>query len=351
MFDIITDSACDWTTEKAKQYNVEVVPFYVSLDGEHYRKEGKEIAVRDFYQFMVDNPSAYPKTSLPSLEDFEQIFRRQAEAGRPTLCLCFTSKMSGCVGSARNARELVLEDYPDAKIEVMDSTAATVTESEMVENAVAMRDAGCTLEEAVVWLSAERVTNQIFFTVGNLDYLIKGGRIGKVTGRAANILGIKPMILFKEGEIFSGGMARGRQKSFEVEETSRMEARNTLASWISSLRTFRSSARTLQSTISRRMECSSASSRTECTGTILDSWLHKSSVCWSSVRTSSVRRDRPRSSVGPTARDSMLNPLRENSREIWESTPGSSSTRTEKVRNVVSMMLSSSPQLSRNSVM
>ena len=215
MFDIITDSACDWTPEKAKQYNVEVVPFYVSLDGEHYRKEGQEIAVRDFYQFMVDNSSAYPKTSLPSLEDFEQIFRRQAEAGRPTLCLCFTSKMSGCVGSARNARELVLEDYPDAKIEVMDSTAATVTESEMVENAVAMRDAGCTLEEAVVWLSAERVTNQIFFTVGNLDYLIKGGRIGKVTGRAANILGIKPMILFKEGEIFSGGMARGRQKSFE----------------------------------------------------------------------------------------------------------------------------------------
>ena len=206
MFDIITDSACDWTPEEAQKDRVEVVPFYVSLDGEHYRKEGKEIAVREFYQFMVDNPAAYPKTSLPSLEDFEAVFRRQAEAGRPTLCLCFTSKMSGCVGSARNARELVLEDYPDAKIEVMDTTAATVTESEMV---------GCSLEEAVTWLSAERATNQIFFTVGNLDYLIKGGRIGKVTGRAANILGIKPMILFKEGEIFSGGVARGRQKSFE----------------------------------------------------------------------------------------------------------------------------------------
>ena len=51
--------------------------------------------------------------------------------------------------------------------------------------------------------------------MGNLDYLIKGGRIGKVTGRAANMLGIKPMILFKDGEIFSGGVARGRQKSFE----------------------------------------------------------------------------------------------------------------------------------------
>ena len=215
LFDIITDSACDLTPEMAKKLNVEVVPFYVSLDGEHYQKEGKEISVRAFYQFMVDNPSAYPKTSLASIEDFEQVFRKQAEAKRPTLCLCFTGKMSGCVGSARNARELVLEDYPDAQIEVMDSAAATVTEAITVENAVAIRDAGRTLEEAVIWLEAEKATNQIFFTVGNLDYLIKGGRIGKVTGRAANILGIKPMILFKEGEIFSGGVARGRQKSFE----------------------------------------------------------------------------------------------------------------------------------------
>ena len=215
MFDIITDSACDLTPETAAKLNIEVIPFYVSLDGEHYRKEGKEIAVRDFYQFMVDNPTAYPKTSLPSLEDYETAFRAHAEAGRPVLCLCFTSKMSGCVGSARNARELVLEDFPAAKIEVLDTSAATVTESIMVENAVAMRDAGCSLEEAVVWLEAEKITNQIFFTVGNLDYLIKGGRIGKAAGRAANILGIKPMILFKEGEIFSAGVARGRQKSFE----------------------------------------------------------------------------------------------------------------------------------------
>ena len=190
MFDIITDSACDLTPDTARQLGIEVVPFYVSLDGEHYRKEGTEIAVRDFYQFMVDNPSAYPKTSLASIEDFEQTFRAHAEAGRDVLCLVFTGKMSGCVGSARNARELVLEDFPDARIEVIDSAAATVTESTMVENAVAMRDAGCTLDETVTWLEAEKVTNQIFFTVGNLDYLIKGGRIGKVTGRAANMLGI-----------------------------------------------------------------------------------------------------------------------------------------------------------------
>ena len=86
MFDIITDSACDLTPDTARQLGVEVVPFYVSLDGEHYRKEGVEIPVRDFYQFMVDNPAAYPKTSLASIEDFEQIFRAHAEAGHGQVC-------------------------------------------------------------------------------------------------------------------------------------------------------------------------------------------------------------------------------------------------------------------------
>ena len=215
MFDIITDSACDLTPEMARQLKLTVVPFYVSTDGEHYLKEGQEIAVRDFYQFMVDHPETLPKTSLPSLEDYERVFREKAAAGREALCLCFTGKMSGGVGSARNARQLVLEEFPDARIEVVDTAAATVSEAITVQNAAAMREAGCTLDETLTWLEGTRPTNQIFFTVGNLDYLIKGGRIGKVAGGAANLLGIKPMIYFHNGEIFSGGVARGRQKSFE----------------------------------------------------------------------------------------------------------------------------------------
>ena len=215
MFELITDSACDLTPEQARAMQLTVVPFYVSTDGVTYLKEGQEMPVREFYQFMVDHPEATPKTSLPSIEDFEQVFRAKAAAGKEVLCLCFTGKMSGGVGSARNARTLVLEDYPDARIEVLDTAGATVTEAATVENAVALRDAGCTLDEALTWLNGVMPTNQIFFTVGNLDYLIKGGRIGKVAGRAANFLGVKPMIHFKEGEIFSGGVARGRQKSFE----------------------------------------------------------------------------------------------------------------------------------------
>lgn len=215
LFDIIADSACDLTPEMAKQHNVEIVPFYVSQDGKTYYKEGVEQEVRTFYQELVDHPEQSPKTSLPSLEDYMKAFTPYAQEKRPLLCLCYTGKMSGSAGCARNARELVLDEYPDAQIAAMDSTAATVTQSQMVLNACAMRDAGLTLDEAVTWLEGVAPTNQIFFTVGNLDYLIRGGRIGKAKGMAANLLSIKPMIHFHDGEIFSGGVARGRLKSVE----------------------------------------------------------------------------------------------------------------------------------------
>lgn len=215
MFEIITDSACDLTGEMLKALNVHVVPFYVSLNGQEYLKEGNELPVRQFYQYMVEHPEETPRTSLPSLEDFCSAFEPHVKAGKEVLCLCFTGKMSGGVGSARNARELILDEYPDAKVYVRDTAAATVSEAIVVQQACAMRDAGLTVEQALVWLEGVAPTNQIFFTVGNLDYLIRGGRIGKVAGHAANILGIKPMILFKEGEIFSSGVARGRLKSME----------------------------------------------------------------------------------------------------------------------------------------
>lgn len=215
MFEIITDSACDLTEEMLRALNVRVVPFYVSLNGQDYLKEGNELPVRQFYQYMVDHPEQTPRTSLPSLEDFSSAFEPYVKAGKEVLCLCFTGKMSGGVGSARNARELILDEYPEAKVYVRDTAAATVSQAIVVQQACAMRDAGLTVEQALVWLEGVAPTNQIFFTVGNLDYLIRGGRIGKVAGHAANILGIKPMILFKEGEIFSSGVARGRLKSME----------------------------------------------------------------------------------------------------------------------------------------
>ena len=215
MFQIITDSACDLTPEQAAALGVQIIPFYASTDGEIYQKEGVELPIRELYRFMVENPDKTPKTSLPSLDDYRSAFEPHLAAGKAVLCLCFTGKMSGSVGSARDAAEILLDEYPGAAIHVRDTTAATVTQAIVVRQACAMRDAGCTMEQTVQWLEEAAITNQIFFTVGNLDYLIKGGRIGKAAGHTANFLGIKPMILFKEGEIFSAGVARSRKKSME----------------------------------------------------------------------------------------------------------------------------------------
>ena len=215
MFQIIADSACDLTPQQAAELNVQIIPFYASMDGDTYYKEGVELPIRELYRFMVENPDRVPKTSLPSLDDYRSAFEPHILAGVPVLCLCFTGKMSGSVSSARNAAEILLDEHPNAQLQVLDSTCATVTQAIAVRQAVAMRDAGCTLDETAQWLQQATATNRIFFTVGNLDYLIKGGRIGKAAGHTANFLGIKPMILFKEGEIFSSGVARSRLKSME----------------------------------------------------------------------------------------------------------------------------------------
>lgn len=82
-------------------------------------KEGVDIGVRDFYQKMVDNKGVFPKSSLPSVQDYMEVFEPIIKQGKGIVCICITSKFSGSVQSATNAKNILLETYPDAKIEVM----------------------------------------------------------------------------------------------------------------------------------------------------------------------------------------------------------------------------------------
>ena len=74
MYKIITDGSCDLSTERAQELDVSVVPFYVSTDGINHQKEIVELGIRDFYQFMIDNPKVFPKTSMPSIQDYLDVF-------------------------------------------------------------------------------------------------------------------------------------------------------------------------------------------------------------------------------------------------------------------------------------
>ncbi|MDE5588613.1 MAG: DegV family protein, partial [Acetatifactor sp.] len=193
-FHIISDGSCDLPVELTKEKNITVVPFYVSFDDEHYLKENVEIGIRDFYQQMVDRKGVYPKSSLPSAKDYEDAFRPYAEAGVPVICICITTKFSGSMQSAVNAREALREDYPNAEITIIDSSVDTVLQGLYVLEAVALRDAGVSCQDAAARLEEIKNTGRIFFTVGNMEYLKHGGRIGKVSALAGSVLDIRPVI-------------------------------------------------------------------------------------------------------------------------------------------------------------
>ncbi|WP_305140004.1 DegV family protein [Thomasclavelia cocleata] len=213
MYKIITDGSCDLPLELVKQLDIDVIPFYVSIDGINHQKEIIDLGVRDFYQFMIDNPKVFPKTSMPSIQDYIDVFEPIIKNEEDVICICITTKFSGSYNSAMNAKNMLLDKYPDAKIEIIDATVNTVLQGILVEEAVVKKNTGATFEETVKYVNLVKETGRIFFTINGMDYLVHGGRVGKLSGIAAGALGIKPLILLKEGEIFNNGLTRGRKKS------------------------------------------------------------------------------------------------------------------------------------------
>ncbi len=214
-YHIISDGSCDLPRELAEEKNITVVPFYVSFDDENYLKENVDIGIRDFYQQMVERKGVYPKSSMPSAQDYVEVFLPYAREGIPVICICITTKFSGSMQSALSAKGIVRESCPEAEITVIDATVNTVLQGLYVLEAVALRDSGMEYKAAVARLEEIRRTGRIFFTVGDMEYLKHGGRIGKVSAVAGSVLGIRPVITLKEGEIFPSGIGRGRKRTTE----------------------------------------------------------------------------------------------------------------------------------------
>ena len=212
-FRVMSDSSCDISQEQEKAYGINLISYYVSFDGVNYQKDRAEISAEDFYREMAEKPGVYPKTSMPTQVDFYEAFLPCAKKGEKVIYLNLTSKFSSSFQSARLAAEALMEDYPDCKIAVIDSFSATVQEGLLVTEAARMAQDGISFEEAVERLEELKMTSRIFFTTGDLSYLQKGGRIGKVLTQAASMLKIKPIIHLYEGELQAAGIARARKKS------------------------------------------------------------------------------------------------------------------------------------------
>lgn len=212
-FCIISDGSCDLPDDMIKEKEIDIVHFLVSFDGKQYKKEGIELNLNEFYQRMIDDPKTYPMTAAPSPQDFYTLFERRAKENLDILCICISTKLSSSLQSAQIAKEMLKETYPGTRVEILNSLSCTLMQGAYVLEVCRLRDAEYTLDKTAETMKKLIKTGRILFTVGNLDYLHHGGRIGKVTSVAGALLNVKPLITLEDGEIHSSGIKRGRKSS------------------------------------------------------------------------------------------------------------------------------------------
>ncbi len=214
-FKIISDSSCDLPESYLKELEIALVPYYVSFDTVTYFKEIVELKPREFYEKIVSQ-NLFPKTSLPPIQDYIDVFEMYLKQGMDVICMCLTTKFSGSFQSAINARNILLETYPNRRIEVFDTIQATGGQGLVVYEAARMQKAGYTLDELIEKLNRLKSTAKINFTVDSLEHLQKGGRIGKASALAGTILNIKPIIVVENGELIPNSKVRGRKKAIKT---------------------------------------------------------------------------------------------------------------------------------------
>ncbi len=217
---LLSDSSCDLPELLVKEYNVHIIPYYVSFDQITYHKEIKELSVPDFYK-KLRQEKIFPKTSLPAINDYVEHFKPLVEAGKSIICVNLSAHFSGSHNAALNARELILENYPNAQIAIINSLNATAGQGLLVQEIGRMIANGLPFDTIVDTALKLRETARIFFFVESLDYLENGGRIGKAAALLGSMLNVKPLIYLQEGLLFPSGKVRGTKKAMAkiVEET------------------------------------------------------------------------------------------------------------------------------------
>jgi DegV family protein with EDD domain len=204
---IIADSTCDLTLEELNDMNVARVSLYINFQGRTW-KDWEEITPKDIVE-GVRAGADLPSTSQPSPQDFQNAYEAAVGSGATEiLVITISSEMSGTYQSAMIARDAV-----DVPVTVFDSRAASVGIGDMVKRAAQLRAAGKPLAEILPVLEEIRDTNKVFFTVASMDYLVKGGRVGKGAALLGGMLNIKPILTVTDGHILPQARARGTRKA------------------------------------------------------------------------------------------------------------------------------------------
>ncbi len=213
---IITDSTADLPKAVIDELGVTVIPLQYIINGETFTDIAEEgdAPIKALYQKMRDGATS--TTSQITLQTFLDTFSEILKEGKDILYVGFSSGLSGTVGQAMLASKELKEEFPDRKVVVVDTLAASLGEGMLVYYAAKMKSEGKSLEEVAQWVESNKLRLAHWFTVDDLVYLKRGGRVSPAVAVIGGLLGIKPVMhVDDEGHLTPVTKVRGRKASLD----------------------------------------------------------------------------------------------------------------------------------------
>lgn len=214
-YQIITDSACDLPQQMLQELNVVTVPLIVNFRGEARNDSVADAQVKELYDAMRGGETA--TTSAVNPDGWAKVIKPTLASGKDALVLAFSSGLSTTYQSAVIAANELSESYPDRKIVVVDTCAAALGQGLLVWHTCKKRDEGLSLDELAAWVEDAKNHTAHWFTVDDLVYLKRGGRVSAATAVLGTVLNIKPVLhVDNEGHLISMVKARGRKAAINT---------------------------------------------------------------------------------------------------------------------------------------
>ena len=224
MVKVVTDSCSDITPQLAQELGVTVLPQYVQFGNETYR-DNVDLSTEEFYQ-KLKTSKIHPTTAMASPAHFAQIFTKLAEETKEIVAITLSEKFSALYATALQGKAMVKKD---CRIEVIDSQAGAGAQMLLVISAAKMAQAGANLDQIVDQVKKAIPRVHIRMTFDTLEYLRRGGRVGKAQAFLGGVLKVNPVLGIKDGAAFPIARCRNRAQAMDflvdfVKGFSRIEA-------------------------------------------------------------------------------------------------------------------------------
>lgn len=214
-YTIITDSGSDIVGEKLAEWGVKLLNLSFHFTDEEKEYKNGEMPIKEFYQQMREGRVA--KTAAVNVEEFSSLFEQELKAGNDVLYIGFSSGLSSTSEAGQIAAKQLQEQYPERKVIAIDTLSASAGEGLLVYLAAKKKAEGASLEENAAYIRETYPGIAQWFTVDDLVYLKRGGRVSAAVALAGAVLGIKPVMhVDDEGHLINMSKARGRKAAIKA---------------------------------------------------------------------------------------------------------------------------------------